>query len=73
MVCKGHCEIDPSADRSYRAIFNVKEDEWFEPDITKVEPARLPRADLWAGGFPAKIFLWRARAEGLPESEVRSF
>ncbi len=23
--------------------------------------------------FPAKIFLWQARAEGLPESEVRSF
>ena len=54
MVCKGHCEIDKYADRSYRAIFNVKEDEWFEPDITKVEADRLPRADLWAGGFPCQ-------------------
>ena len=53
-VCMGHCEIDKYADRSYRAIFNVKEDEWFEPDITKVEADRLPRADLWAGGFPCQ-------------------
>ena len=28
MVCKGHCEIDEFADRSYRAIHDVKEDEW---------------------------------------------
>ena len=26
MVCKGHCEIDKFADRSYRAIHDVKED-----------------------------------------------
>ena len=25
MVCKGHCEIDKFADRSYRAIHDVKE------------------------------------------------
>ena len=28
MVCKGHCEIDKFADRSYRAIHDVKEDEY---------------------------------------------
>ena len=28
MVCKGHCEIDKFADRSYRAIHDIKEDEW---------------------------------------------
>ena len=52
MRCVGHCEIDKYADRSYRAIHNVKEDEWYAADITKVTPADLPRADLWAGGFP---------------------
>ena len=34
MVCKGHCEIDKFADRSYRAIHDVKEDEWYDSGIT---------------------------------------
>ena len=46
MVCKGHCEIDKFADRSYRAIHDVKEDEWYGEDITKTEPADLPRVNL---------------------------
>ena len=54
MRCVGHCEIDKYADRSYRAIHNVKEDEWYAADITKVTPADLPGADLWAGGFPCQ-------------------
>ena len=45
MVCKGHCEIDKFADRSYRAIHDVKEDEWYGEDITKTESADLPRID----------------------------
>ena len=45
MVCKGHCEIDKFADRSYRAIHDVKEDEWYGEDITKTKPADLPRID----------------------------
>lgn len=65
MVCKGHCEIDKYADRSYRAIFNVKVDEWFEPDITKVEADRLPRADLWAGGFPCQDISVAGQGRGL--------
>ncbi len=45
MRCVGHCEIDKYADRSYRAIHDIKEDEWYAADITKVTPAELPRAD----------------------------
>jgi len=52
MRCVGHCEIDKFADRSYRAIFDVKEDEWFADDILAVVPADLPRANLWCAGFP---------------------
>ena len=54
MRCVGHCEIDKYADRSYRAIHDVKEDEWYAADITKVTPADLPGADLWAAGFPCQ-------------------
>lgn len=56
MVCKGHCEIDRHADRSYRAMFDVKEDEWYRDDITKVQPGELPRVNLWCGGFPCQDY-----------------
>ena len=56
MTCRGHCEIDKFADRSYRAIHDIQEDEWYEEDITKTEPADLPRVNLWAGGFPCQDY-----------------
>ena len=54
MRCVGHCEIDKFADLSYRAIFDVKEDEWFAKDITAVRPEEIPRADIWTAGFPCQ-------------------
>lgn len=42
MKCIGHCEIDKYADKSYRTIFDVKEDEWFASDITKIQPGDVP-------------------------------
>ena len=65
MVCKGHCEIDKFADRSYRAIHDIKEDEWYAEDITKVAPADLPRVNLWAGGFPCQDISVSGRQRGL--------
>lgn len=65
MVCKGHCEIDKFADRSYRAVHDVKEDEWYGEDITKTEPADLPRVNLWAGGFPCQDISVSGRQRGL--------
>lgn len=54
MTCRGHCEIDKYADRSYRAIFDIKEDEWYQNDITKVSATDLPRVNLWSAGFPCQ-------------------
>jgi len=65
MRCVGHCEIDRFADRSYRALYDVKEDEWFAKDITKVSSAELPRANLWAGGFPCQDISCSGRQIGL--------
>ena len=65
MRCVGHCEIDKYADRSYRAIHDVKEDEWYAADITKIKPAEIPRADLWAGGFPCQDISVAGRQRGL--------
>ena len=65
MTCRGHCEIDKFADRSYRAIHDIQEDEWYGEDITKIEPADLPRAGLWAGGFPCQDISVSGRQRGL--------
>ena len=52
--CIGHCEKDKYAEKSYRAMHDVKEDEWFAEDITKVRAEELPRADVWCFGFPCQ-------------------
>ena len=65
MKCIGHCEIDKYADRSYRTIFDVREDEWYRNDITSVDPRELPRANLWAGGFPCQDISVSGKCRGL--------
>lgn len=52
MKCIGHCEINNYADRSYRVIFDVKEDEWYANDITKVQPGDVPHARLLDSRLP---------------------
>ena len=42
MVCKGHCEIDKFADRSYRAIHDIKEDEFTLPRRSAKPGTHLP-------------------------------
>ena len=70
MRCVGHCEIDKYADRSYRAIHDVKEDEWYAADITKVAPAEQTCGQE---DSRVKIFRSLAASEGLTEQEVDSF
>ena len=52
--CIGHCEKDKYAEKSYRAMHKIKENEWFGEDITKVRAEKLPRADVWCFGFPCQ-------------------
>ena len=51
-TCLGHCEIDKFAEKSYRAMHEVKEGEWYAADITKVRAEEIPKADYWCFGFP---------------------
>ena len=67
-TCLGHCEIDKYADRSYREMFEIQENEWFANDITAVDPAGLPAADIYCGGFPCQSFSIAGRGRGFGDT-----
>lgn len=52
--CVGHVELDKHANNSYKAMFDVKEDEYFAEDIRAIRPEELPECDLWTAGFPCQ-------------------
>ena len=53
--CVGYCECDKYALKSYRALFECKE-EWYRSDARTIDPDELPEFDLLCGGFPCQAF-----------------
>lgn len=63
--CVGHCEIDKFANKSYMAIHEPKEGEWYATDITKVNANDIPICDVWCFGFPCQDISVAGRQKGL--------
>ena len=63
--CLGHCERDKFAEKSYRAMHNIKVGEWYAEDIAKVNAGELPKADYWCFGFPCTNISTIGQQEGL--------
>ena len=64
-VCKGHCEVDVHANKSYSVMHDVKEGEWFEPDIRKISGKGIPDVDFWTAGFPCQDISMAGNRKGL--------
>ena len=71
--CVGHCEIDKFADKSYRAMHNVKEDEWYADDIRTVDPWSIPEFDCICGGFPCQSFSVAGKRGGFEDTRGTLF
>lgn len=63
--CVGHVEIDESANRTYNAMHQPKESEFFGTDITRIIASDLPRADVWTFGFPCQDISIAGRKVGM--------
>ena len=66
MECVGWCEFDKFAQKSYRAMYDT-EDLYFNNDVKIIKGKNLPKADLWAFGFPCQDISIAGKQEGIKQ------
>ena len=68
----GWCEIDPFAQKAYRALYET-EGEYFCDDATRIKCEDLPEIDLITAGFPCQPFSVSGRRLGFADTRGTLF
>lgn len=68
----GWCEIDPFAQKAYRALYET-EGEYFCDDATQIKCEDLPEIDLITAGFPCQPFSVSGRRLGFADTRGTLF
>ena len=71
--CVGHCEIDKHANQAYNAIYDIKPQEVYFNDATKINPHDMPDIDVICGGFPCQTFSLAGQRAGFDDARGTVF
>ena len=71
--CIGHCEIDPHADKSYRAIHKINPKEVFYQDAKNIDPDKMPDFNVLCAGFPCQSFSIAGKRRGFEDARGTLF
>ena len=71
--CVGHCEIDKHANQAYNAIYDIKPQEVYFNDATKINPHDMPDIDVICGGFPCQTFSLAGQRAGFDDARGTLF